>query len=201
MHRAQREKSAGSYLQSDPSVGLCAFRLFHEPSGRGPCGISRDECAERDRGWASDVSGQRLRGDGSRLKLCRQYHLERGEPERDRIISRRGSYHGNTLGALAVGGHAARRQPYEPLLMQCEFIDPCYEYRYRASAKPRAHSGVAWQTNWKNAFLPSANIASRLLSRSPWLGRHWAANLQQKDTFVAFVKSATDMACYSWPTK
>jgi adenosylmethionine-8-amino-7-oxononanoate aminotransferase len=67
------------------------------------------------------------------LKLCRQYHVERGEPERSQIISRRGSYHGNTLGALAVGGHAARRAPYEPLLMPCEFIDPCYEYRFRLS--------------------------------------------------------------------
>src|SRR5690349_20824231 len=40
------------------------------------------------------------------LKLARQYHLERGDTGRDKIIARRLSYHGNTLGALAAGGSA-----------------------------------------------------------------------------------------------
>ena len=51
------------------------------------------------------------------LKLARQYHLERGEPKRSNIIARAPSYHGNTLGALATGGHAGRREPFQPLLM------------------------------------------------------------------------------------
>src|SRR5918912_2146235 len=50
------------------------------------------------------------------LKLGRQYFIEKGEPERSHVIGRRQSYHGNTLGALAVGGNHARRQLYEPLL-------------------------------------------------------------------------------------
>ena len=45
------------------------------------------------------------------LKLSRQYHLERGDTERCQIIARQMSYHGNTLGALAIGGHAGRRAP------------------------------------------------------------------------------------------
>jgi adenosylmethionine-8-amino-7-oxononanoate aminotransferase len=65
------------------------------------------------------------------LKLARQYHLERGAPERTRVISRQQSYHGNTLGALAVSGHAARRRPYEPWLFDVSRIEPCFEYRYR----------------------------------------------------------------------
>jgi adenosylmethionine-8-amino-7-oxononanoate aminotransferase len=64
------------------------------------------------------------------LKMCRQYHLERGQPSRSRLISRRQSYHGNTLGALAAGGNAARRAPYEPLLTDVTLIDPCFEYHY-----------------------------------------------------------------------
>jgi len=63
------------------------------------------------------------------LKLARQYHLERGEPQRRRIVARRQSYHGNTLGALAVGGNPARRKPFEPLLMEVSHIEPCYAYR------------------------------------------------------------------------
>jgi adenosylmethionine-8-amino-7-oxononanoate aminotransferase len=63
------------------------------------------------------------------LKLARQYFLERGQPERRHFIARRQSYHGNTLGALAVGGNANRRRPYEPLLMAVSHIAPCYAYR------------------------------------------------------------------------
>jgi adenosylmethionine-8-amino-7-oxononanoate aminotransferase len=64
------------------------------------------------------------------LKLARQYHLERGEPGRSRIIARRFSYHGNTLGALATGGSEWRRKPYEPLLIDVSLVDPCFEYRF-----------------------------------------------------------------------
>jgi len=65
------------------------------------------------------------------LKMARQYHVERGEPARSRIISRRMSYHGNTLGALAVGGHAGRRAIYAPLLMETFQVAPCFAYRFR----------------------------------------------------------------------
>jgi adenosylmethionine-8-amino-7-oxononanoate aminotransferase len=65
------------------------------------------------------------------LKMARQYFVERGQPRRRHFISRRQSYHGNTLGALAVGGNAWRRKPFEPLLIETRQIAPCYEYRYR----------------------------------------------------------------------
>jgi adenosylmethionine-8-amino-7-oxononanoate aminotransferase len=63
------------------------------------------------------------------LKLARQYFLEIGEPKRHRFIARRQSYHGNTLGALAVGGNMWRREPYQPLLIETSHIAPCYAYR------------------------------------------------------------------------
>ena len=62
------------------------------------------------------------------LKLARQYHLENGEPQREHIIARRQSYHGNTLGALATGGNQWRRRQFEPMLMNVSHIAPCYEY-------------------------------------------------------------------------
>ena len=65
------------------------------------------------------------------LKLARQYFVERGELQRRYFIARRQSYHGNTLGALAVGGNAWRRKQFAPLLIETHYIDPCYEYRYR----------------------------------------------------------------------
>jgi len=63
------------------------------------------------------------------LKLARQHYLERGEPERRHFIARRQSYHGNTLGALAVGGNQWRRAQFEPVLIESHHISPCYAYR------------------------------------------------------------------------
>ncbi|TAK81641.1 MAG: aspartate aminotransferase family protein [Betaproteobacteria bacterium] len=63
------------------------------------------------------------------LKLARQYFVEKGEPQRAHLIARRQSYHGNTLGALAVGGNAWRRRQFEPLLIGATHVSPCYAYR------------------------------------------------------------------------
>jgi adenosylmethionine-8-amino-7-oxononanoate aminotransferase len=65
------------------------------------------------------------------LKMARQYFVEIGEPERRHFIARRQSYHGNTLGALAVGGNAWRRQQFAPLLIETHHVSPCFEYRDR----------------------------------------------------------------------
>ena len=64
------------------------------------------------------------------LKMARQYFIETGQPQRRNIVTRRQSYHGNTLGALAAGGNEWRRAPFSPLLMQTHHIDPCFAYRY-----------------------------------------------------------------------
>ncbi|QFP77413.1 aspartate aminotransferase family protein [Deinococcus sp. AJ005] len=52
----------------------------------------------------------------SAIKLARQYHAERGETGRYRIVTRRPSYHGASLGALAASGMGARRELYTPLM-------------------------------------------------------------------------------------
>jgi adenosylmethionine-8-amino-7-oxononanoate aminotransferase len=65
------------------------------------------------------------------LKMTRQYFVEKGEPQRRHFIARRQSYHGNTLGALAVGGNAWRRKQFAPLLIDVHHVSPCFEYRGR----------------------------------------------------------------------
>jgi len=62
------------------------------------------------------------------IKLVRQYHVETGQPERYRVVSRRQSYHGSTLGAMAVSGNVARRAPYAPLIPEWGHIAPCFCY-------------------------------------------------------------------------
>ena len=78
----------------------------------------------------------------SALKLARQYFLEVGQPKRSRVIARRQSYHGNTLGALAVGGNQWRRQPFIPLLVEVSHIAPCYAYRDQQQGETELEYGL-----------------------------------------------------------
>ncbi len=72
------------------------------------------------------------------LKMARQYFVDKGEPQRTRFIARRQSYHGNTLGALAIGGNAWRRAPFAPILIDATHVAPCYPYREQAEGESDA---------------------------------------------------------------
>src|SRR5580765_2055904 len=63
------------------------------------------------------------------LKLARAYHLARGEASRHKIVARRGSYHGNTRGALDASGREPLRRPYLAWLGQTVHVSAPYEYR------------------------------------------------------------------------
>ncbi len=63
------------------------------------------------------------------MKMARQYFVETDQPQRTHFIARRQSYHGNTLGALAVGGNQWRREPFAPILIPATHVAPCYPYR------------------------------------------------------------------------
>ncbi|HZO02651.1 MAG TPA: aspartate aminotransferase family protein [Burkholderiales bacterium] len=75
------------------------------------------------------------------LKLARQYFVEKGEPQRAYVVGRRQSYHGNTLGALAVGGNQWRRKQFEPLLIKTTHVSPCYSYRGKQPGESDAAYG------------------------------------------------------------
>ncbi|MCW9002685.1 MAG: aspartate aminotransferase family protein [Rhodospirillales bacterium] len=63
------------------------------------------------------------------IKLARRYHVEKGQESRRIFIARNQSYHGNTLGALSVGGNVGRRAGFDSMLMEVRRIGPCYAYR------------------------------------------------------------------------
>ena len=63
------------------------------------------------------------------LKLARQYFVEKGDTQRYKVIARKQSYHGNTIGALATGGNEWRRATFGPMLPETSHIAPCYAYR------------------------------------------------------------------------
>ncbi len=87
------------------------------------------------------------------LKMARQYFIEIGQPQRRHLIARRQSYHGNTLGALATGGNAWRRQQFEPLLIDVSHVSPCYAYRGLQEGETPEAMGVRLANELENEIL------------------------------------------------
>ena len=95
------------------------------------------------------------------LKLARQYFVEIGKPDKRLFIARKQSYHGNTLGALAVGGNEWRKEDFRPLLKTAHHIDPCYAYRYQQAGESDLDFGqrMANQLEEKILELGPENVA------------------------------------------
>lgn len=103
------------FLTSGPAEDLADLLVKHAPKG-----IERVYL----------VSGGSEATEAA-IKLARQYWVEKGQPQRGKLIARKQSYHGNTIGALSAGGNEWRRAQFGPLLLDVSHIDPCYEYRLR----------------------------------------------------------------------
>lgn len=125
--KAQLDKVAFAhtgFFTSEPAEALADLLIAHAPQG-----IDR----------AYFVSGGSEATEAA-IKLARQYWVEKGEPQRGRLIARKQSYHGNTIGALSAGGNEWRRAQFGPLLLDVSHIDPCYEYRLREEGEsPEAY--------------------------------------------------------------
>ncbi|GLQ75418.1 aspartate aminotransferase family protein [Vibrio penaeicida] len=89
----------------------------------------------------------------SALKLARQYYLEKGQGSKSQFIARQQSYHGNTLGALGVGGNEWRRAPFRPLLKTTHHISPCYPYRDRLESESEFEYGQRVANELENKIL------------------------------------------------
>ncbi len=136
------------------------------------------------------------------LKLARQYFVEIGEPQRRHFIARRQSYHGNTLGALAVGGNAARRAQFAPLLIDVTHVAPCYEYRdRRADESAQAYGETACGASSKRRSSDSGRAMSSASSRNPSSAPPSARCRRCPAIFAASARSATGTASCSSPTR
>jgi adenosylmethionine-8-amino-7-oxononanoate aminotransferase len=145
--RAQLEKL--EYAHSSFFTSQAAEELADDLVARAPDGL----------GHAFFVSGGSEAIEAA-LKLARQYFVERGEPQRRFLIARRQSYHGVTLGALAVGGREWQRQPFAPLLIETHHVSPVYEYRERRADETSEAYGerLAGELDAKIAELGGENV-------------------------------------------
>lgn len=114
---ARLEYAHTSFMTSEPAEALADDLIAHAPPG-----LSH----------AYFVSGG-SEGVEAALKMAVQYHAECGRPQKNRVVARWQSYHGNTLGALSAGGNRWRRTQFESLLIDVSHIGECHEYRGRRS--------------------------------------------------------------------
>ncbi len=114
------------FLTSEPAETLADLLIAHAPG-------------DLDRVYLVSGGSEAME---AALKLARQYFVEKGEPKRGRLIARKQSYHGNTMGALSAGGNAWRRAQFGPLLIDMSHIDPCYEYRLKRDDETREEYGL-----------------------------------------------------------
>lgn len=116
-----------SFFSNAPMEDLAAFLI---------------DAAPTQMGKAYFVSGGSEAMEAA-LKFARQVAVERGQAKRVNFVARRQSYHGNTLGALGVGGNAARRELFGPLLAaNTHFVSPCYAYRDKAPGESEEAYGA-----------------------------------------------------------
>ena len=93
------------------------------------------------------------------LKMARQYFVEIGEPQRRHVIARRQSYHGNTLGALAVGGNAWRRARSSRCSSRPITSTPATPTGCSAKARATRITRRAPRRRWKTSSSRSVPIA------------------------------------------
>lgn len=78
------------------------------------------------------------------MKLARQYHFEKGEPQRVHFVSRRQSYHGNTMASMSISSNVARKIPYQGFSYpHVSYVDPPYAYRYRRDGEEETEAEFA----------------------------------------------------------
>ena len=118
------------------------------------------------------------------LKLARAYHLARGSEARTLVFGRRRSYHGNTLGALDLGGKEALRRPYAPWLGRFEHVDAAYEYRCPLPGHP-AGCGAALALALEAAILEAGPERIAAFVAEPVAGATLAAAVPPDDYWSA----------------
>lgn len=114
------------------------------------------------------------------LKLARAYHLARGDEERTIVFGRRSSYHGNTLGALDLGGKETLRRPYAPWLGRFEHVEAAYEYRCRLPEHP-AGCGAALASALESAIVEAGAESVAAFVAEPVAGATLAAAVPADD--------------------
>ncbi|MBZ5788971.1 aspartate aminotransferase family protein [Burkholderia contaminans] len=124
---AQLDKVAFAYrtqFENQPAVDL-AEKLVELAGGR------------FDRVFFSSGGSESVE---SALKLARQYWVCSGEPERSVFIARQPSYHGSTMGALAMTSYTPLTRPFEPMIQLYPKVASPTQYRVPPGKSAEEHA-------------------------------------------------------------
>lgn len=90
----------------------------------------------------------------SAMKLARQYHFERNEPERIHFVSRKQCYHGNTMASMSISSNLARKVPYRGFSYpHVSHVSPPYAYRYKLDGETDAQFTARLLQELEDEFL------------------------------------------------
>ncbi|MEK5392539.1 aspartate aminotransferase family protein [Margalitia sp. FSL K6-0131] len=102
------------------------------------------------------------------FKIARQYHQQKGEYNRYKIVSRYRAYHGNTMGALAATGQAQRKFKYEPLAPGFIHVSPPDSYRDKENVSNPAELSSVKEVDrvmtWENSETIAAMIMEPIIT-------------------------------------
>ncbi|MCS1352073.1 adenosylmethionine--8-amino-7-oxononanoate transaminase [Mechercharimyces sp. CAU 1602] len=77
------------------------------------------------------------------LKIAYQYWQHRGESKRTTFISMKNAYHGDTIGAVSVGGMDLFHATFEKMLFPTEKVSYPYPYRFQGTEAECMHAALA----------------------------------------------------------
>lgn len=126
-----REELAEAAYEQLKSLAYFPLTQSHIPAVR---------LAEKLNEWLGDeyvifFSNSGSEANETAFKIARQYHQQKGEHTRYKIVSRYRAYHGNSMGALAATGQAQRKYKYEPLAPGFLHVAPPDSYRHNEDGK------------------------------------------------------------------
>ena len=171
------------FFTSEPAEKLADILIAHAPEGL-------------DRVYLVSGGSEAME---AALKLARQYFVEKGEPNRGRVIARKQSYHGNTMGALSAGGNAWRRAQFGPLLIDMSHIDPCYEYRLRKEGESLDDYGIRAANLLEEELLRVGPETVMAFAAEPVVGATAVRSQRRRLTSSGSARSVTNTAfCLFW---
>ena len=106
-------------LASPPSIELAAELVRRAPRAEGEPGLSKV--------FYSDSGSTSVE---IALKMAFQHWQLRGKPKKTKFVALAEGYHGDTIGAVSVGGMDLFHQIFQPLLFDCLRIPTPYAYRW-----------------------------------------------------------------------
>lgn len=97
------------------------------------------------------------------VKMAYQYQAHLGRPERSRFITFRHAYHGDTLGAVSVGGIDIYHATFKPLMFETIQAPAPYCYRCELGCNDRAACGMKCLDALERIMCEQASTAAGLV--------------------------------------